>query len=108
MLHQEAIEVLKTINEMYPKFNLTKRKAAMLLPNLKEMDYPGVMRNLSLFIMQNPYPPMLSEIAAYPEVEDSHIEEMMKWHEEAEKVPPEVKKQFLEEFDKLVQKKAGK
>ncbi|RDW17500.1 hypothetical protein CWR48_13320 [Oceanobacillus arenosus] len=108
MLQQEAIEVLKTINEMYPKFNLTKRKAAMLLPNLKEMDYPGVMRNLSLFIMQSPYPPMLSEIAAYPEVADSHIEEMLKWHEEAEKVPPELKKQLLEAFEKLVEKKAGK
>ena len=108
MLQQEAIEVLKTINEMYPRFNLTKRKAAMLLPNLKKMDYKGVMKNLSVFVMESPYPPLLSEIAAYPDEEESHLEEMEKWQEEAKQVSPEVKEQFREEFEKFVQKKAGK
>ena len=108
MTKEEAIDVLKTINEMYPRFNLTKRKAVMLIPNLKNMDYKGVLKNLSVFVMESPYPPMLSEIAAYPEDEDSHLDEKENWREEAKKVSPEMKKQFREAFQKFVEEKAGK
>ena len=108
MTKEEAIEVLKTINEMYPRFNLTKRKAVMLIPNLKKMDYQGVMKNLSVFVMESPYPPILSEIAAYPDDEDSHLDEKEKWQEEAKKVSPEMKAQFREAFQKFLETKAGK
>ena len=108
MTKEEAIEVLKTINEMYPRFNLTKRKAVMLIPNLKQMDYQGVLKNLSAFVMESPYPPILSEIAAYPEAEESHLDEMEKWQEEAKKVTPEIKEQFLGAFQKFLEKKAVK
>lgn len=105
MIKEEALEVLQTINEMYPRFDLTKRKAKMLVPNLKQMDYQGVMKNLSAYIMEHPYPPMLSEIAAYQDVEESHLEEMEKWQEEAKKVSPKVKEQFREQFEQLIKAK---
>ncbi|PAV27781.1 hypothetical protein CIL05_20090 [Virgibacillus profundi] len=105
MKKEEALEVLRTINEMYPRFNLTKRKAKVLVPNLMQMDYQGVMKNLSAYIMEHPYPPMLSEIAAYLDVEDSHLEEMEKWQEEAKKVSPKVKEQFQEQFEQLIKAK---
>jgi|SRR5699024_9819186 len=108
MTNQEALEVLKTINEMYPRFNLTKRKAALLIPNLKKMDYNGVMENLSAFVMDNPYPPMLSEIAAYPDEGESTFAKIEEWRAEAKKVSPEVKERFKAEVEKLLQKKGGK
>lgn len=108
MTKQEALEVLKTINEMYPRFELTKRKAVILIPNLKKMDYKGVMKNLSAFVMENPYPPLISEIAAYPDDEASALEEIEQWKEEAKKVSPEMKERFKHEFQKLVEKMGGK
>src|SRR5699024_1665631 len=107
MTNQEALEVLKTINEMYPRFNLTKRKAAMLIPNLKPMDYDGVMANLSAYVMDSPYPPLLSEIAAYPDEGESMLEKMEEWQAEAEKVPQEVKDNFRKEMQRLLQQKRG-
>jgi hypothetical protein len=107
MTKEEALEILKTINEMYPRFNLTKRKAMLLIPNLQKMDYDGVMENLSAFVMDNPYPPMLSEIAAYAEDGDSALAEMETWQEEAKKVSPEVKERFREQFEQLVKQKRG-
>ena len=105
MTNQEALDVLKAINEMYPRFNLTKRKAALLIPNLKPMDYKGVMKNLSSFVMDNPYPPLLSEIAAYPNQTDALPEKMKKWREEAAKVPSETKERFRLEMQKLFNQK---
>lgn len=107
MTKEEALEILKTINEMYPRFNLTKRKAMLLIPNLQNMDYPGVMNNLSAFVMDNPYPPMLSEIAAYADEGDTALTEVKAWQEEAKKVPPEVKERFRKQFEQLVGQKRG-
>lgn len=108
MTKEEAIEVLKTINEMYPKFNLTKRKAMVLLPNLKAMDYDGVMLKLSFHVMDHPYPPTLNEIASYPAEENSALQEVGQWMEEAKEVSPEVKDAFQEQFKQLVQQMKGK
>lgn len=108
MKKEEALEVLQTINEMYPRFNLTKRKARMLLPNLKDMDFQGVMNNLSAYIMDHPYAPTLKEIAAYPDVEESPLEEMEQWQAEARKVSPEVKMQFHEQLQAFIKQKEGK
>lgn len=107
MTTDEALEILKTINEMYPKFNLTKRKAKILIPSLKQMDYTGVLKNLSTHVMHQLYPPMLSEIAAYPPVteKDSSLAEIEKWEEEAKKVTPEMKQHFEKQFEKLLQEK---
>lgn len=107
MTNQEALDVLKTINEMYPRFNLTKRKAALLIPNLKPMDYDGVMANLSAYVMDHPYPPLLSEIAAYPDEGEANFEKIERWREEAEKVPQEVKDHFMKEMQELLERKRG-
>ena len=107
MTTDEALEILKTINEMYPKFNLTKRKATILVPSLKQMDYTGVLKNLSAHVMHNLYPPILSEIAAYPQEnkKDSPLTEIEKWEEEAKKVTPEMKQHFQSKFEKLLREK---
>lgn len=108
MTTDQALEILRTIDEMYPKFKLTKRKAQILIPNLKHMDYTGVMKNLSDHIIHVPYPPLISEIAAYPKEADTSLLEIAKWQEEAKQVTPEVKERFREQLEKLFREKGGK
>src|SRR5699024_1477624 len=108
MTNQEALDILKAINEMYPRFNLTKRKATLLIPNLKKMDYKGVMKNLSAFVMDNPYPPLLNEIGAYTDEEEASVTEMDRWQEEAKKVSPAVKERFRKDMQKLLEQKRGR
>lgn len=107
MTKEEALEILKSIDEMYPRFQLTKRKAMLLIPNLMNMDYDGVMKNLSAYVMENPYPPILNEIAAYAEEADHVLAEIEAWQEEAKKVSPEVKERFRKQFATFVRKKRG-
>ena len=107
MTTDEAMEVLYTIHEMYPKFNLTERKAKLLVPNLKKMNFRGVMKKLGEHVMHHPYPPRLNEIAVYEAnegKEESHFTEIEQWEEEARKVTPEMRRRFREQFEKLCQK----
>src|SRR5690625_5782765 len=104
MTNQEALDVLKAINEMYPRFNLTKRKATLLIPNLKKMDYKGVMKNLSAFVMDNPYPPLLTEITAYPDDEESAHEKREERQEEASQADPKGKERYYKEMRKSLKR----
>ncbi|UOR11387.1 hypothetical protein [Halobacillus amylolyticus] len=67
MDRREAVEVLKTISELYPtKFEMTERKARVLVPELLKMDYSAVMSRLANYAIGHPFPPTISEIAVYP------------------------------------------
>lgn len=52
MNQREAIEVLESIRDIYPKSDQTKRKANMLLPKLTQMDFPLVMEKLSAHVAE--------------------------------------------------------
>lgn len=107
MNKSEAKEVLLAIYELYPeKFQLTKRKIEFLVPKLLEMDYELVMDKLSNFVTTSPFPPTLAEIAAYKSVNNEHLVKLQKWDQEAAKVPDEVKRQFREKLQKLIEVKS--
>lgn len=105
MERNQALEILKTINEIYPRFNLTERKIKILLPELEKMDYKRVMAKLSDYMTSNPFPPTLADIAAYAPEENKHLEEMKQWQREAEQVPDEVKQQFQRKMQQLIREK---
>ncbi|RLL45486.1 hypothetical protein D8M04_11610 [Oceanobacillus piezotolerans] len=107
MTENEGIEVLETIAELYPRFDLNKRKAKVLLPHLMEMEYNGVMEKLFSYVTENPYPPTIAEIAVYPPKPYEGDEEIRRWEEEAAKVPQEVKDRFYKVFEQLVKDKTG-
>ncbi|WP_404452563.1 hypothetical protein LG329_00275 [Virgibacillus necropolis] len=107
MNKQEAINVLETIRDIYPKFEVTKRKASLLIPQLKQMDYPLVMKKLSAFVATHPYAPTLAEIAVYPEEDNVHLANIHKWRAEADKVPIELKHAFHERMVKLLKEKTN-
>lgn len=107
MNREQAIDVLETIQAFYPKVNMDKRKARILIPELEKMDYDGVMKNLSAHVAAHPYAPTLSEIATYPIEQNDYIAESIGWEEEAKKVPEEVKREFFEAFRKLVERFDG-
>jgi len=104
MTKEEAFDVLEAIQEFYPKVKLGERRIRVFIPKLLEMDYVGVMRNLSEHVVNYQYAPTLVEIAAYPTEPNLHLEQMRVWQEEAEKVPEETKRRFQEEFEKLVKR----
>ncbi len=105
MERNQALEILRTINDVYPRFDLTDRKIKALLPQLERMDYERVMAKFSNYMISSPYPPTLADIAAYAPKENKHLEKMKAWEEEAAKVPDETKRQFREKLKQLVMEK---
>ncbi|MDC3418067.1 hypothetical protein [Aquibacillus salsiterrae] len=106
MTRDEAFDILETIAELYPKYELTKRKAILLLPQIIKMDYDRVLEKLSAFALVHPYAPSLAEIAAYPRETNPHLEQMRIWQQEAAQVPEETKRLFKAQFEKVIKELA--
>lgn len=107
MTRDEAIDVLESIAELYPNFQITERKGNLFIPILMKMDYHGVMKKLSHYAQANPFPPMIADIAVFAPEKNTYLERIKRWQEEADNVPPEVKKCFREQMQKLIQEKSG-
>lgn len=107
MTHEEAVRILEMITDVYPKFQMNRNKAKLLLPALKEMDYDGVMKKLTDFVATYPYPPTLAEIAVYPKQANETLDKISQWRAEASEVAPEVKMNFRRELEQLIKEKAG-
>ncbi|GGM43294.1 hypothetical protein GCM10011351_31570 [Paraliobacillus quinghaiensis] len=102
MNNDQALEVLGTIAELYPKFDISKRKVAILLPKLKKMDYSKVMKKLSAYAAEHPYAPTLSEIAVYPPETNIYLEQQRpQWEKEAALVSEETKIEFKQQLNTL-------
>ncbi|MRG87620.1 hypothetical protein [Salinibacillus xinjiangensis] len=43
MTYEEAVQILESITELYPKFTITEQKAQLLIPMLTKMNYRQVM-----------------------------------------------------------------
>ena len=106
MERNQAIEILETINEIYPRFELTERKIKVLLPQLEKMDYDRVMKRLNDHIVSNSFPPTLAEISAYAPEKNDHLEKFEQWKREAAQVPESKKREFYEAVKKLVEDKS--
>lgn len=105
MNQNQAVDVLESIDEIYPKFELTEKKVKILLPKLMEMDYDRVMKRLADHAAEKPFPPTLAEIAAYAPAKNEHLEKMKRWEEEASKVSPEKKARVAAELQELLRSK---
>ena len=101
MNRNEAIDILETIKEVYPRYEITKRKATILIPGLLKMDYDGVLKNLETFAAEKPYPPTIAEIASYPKEANSHFEQRKQWEQEAQQVPDHKKQEFQDRLRHL-------
>ncbi|SDI18274.1 Loader and inhibitor of phage G40P [Alteribacillus persepolensis] len=104
MKYEQAVDVLETIKEIYPKFEITKRKAEILIPALKKMDYDGVIKNLSSYAAEKPFPPTIAEIASYPKTRNEEWEKVKEFRKNGEKVNPEKKKKFRQYWNNLLEK----
>ncbi|MGP4076294.1 hypothetical protein [Halobacillus sp. K22] len=105
MNYEEAVEVLKTIEEVYAgKFPLTKRKVTLWTAELEKMKYDPVMRRLTNHVVKSPFPPTLSEIAVYEVSDNGMAEKMARWKKEAAEVSEETKRLFLEKLDEMERK----
>lgn len=95
MTNAEAAEILLTIHEVYPSYELTERKMKILVPALLHMDLAGVMKRLNEYIMINPWPPTIADIAAYPDKENEILKKTYEYEKLATENPP-TKEQILE------------
>lgn len=107
MNKQEAVNVLETIRDIYPKFEVSKKKGHMLIPQLIQMDYACVMEKLSAYVGTHPFAPTLADIAAYPPVCNDHLENISMWRAEAATVPSEVKQAFHKQLTQLLKDKTN-
>lgn len=106
MNYEEAIIVLETIGELYPKYEVSVRKAQMLAPQLMKMDYARVLENLSDYVAAHPFAPTLAEIAGFPVESNDHLDNINVWRAEAAKVPDEIKHHFHKQMITLLKDKA--
>lgn len=103
MNRQQAIHTLELIRELYPRYNISKEKAKMLIPTLLPMDYERVKKNLAVYVATHPYAPTIAEIAAHPDEPSASINQLAIWREEAADVPMEVKQKFQQKVALLLE-----
>ncbi|WP_088103017.1 replicative helicase loader/inhibitor [Halalkalibacter urbisdiaboli] len=104
MTNEEAAEVLLTIRDVYPSYEITERKMKIFVPALLNMDFSGVMKRLNEYIMTNPWPPTISDIASYP-IQENEILRKTKEYEKMASEDPPTKEQIQElqaRFQQLV------
>lgn len=106
MNQAEAIHVLETMKEVYPRYEISKKKARMLIKELVKMDYPQVMKKLAHHVAIHPYPPTVMEISAYLKTENKQLEKLKQWRKQARDVPPELKRTFHQQMLKLIKDKS--
>ncbi|WP_106497296.1 replicative helicase loader/inhibitor [Lentibacillus sp. Marseille-P4043] len=106
MNHHEAMDVLETITQLYPKSELTKKKAQMIIPQFKQMDYQRVMDRLKQHVATSPHPPTVAEIADYPPEKNEALSKIREWQHEASRVPKATKMRFQEQLRKLIMEKS--
>src|SRR5699024_8814317 len=107
MDRREAIQVLETIKDIYPRYDISKKKAQMLIPELIQMDGNGVMEKLSAHVASHHYPPTIAQIAAYPVESNHHLDKIKKWRMDAAQVTTEIKQRFHKQMTQLVKDKAN-
>lgn len=106
MNEEKAISILELIQALYPKYNLSKDKAKMLLPILLPMDYERVKKKLAAYAATYPYAPTIAEIADNPATPNEQLDKISAWREEASHVPDAIKNAFYQKMAKLLKDKA--
>ncbi|MGP4074819.1 hypothetical protein [Halobacillus sp. K22] len=105
MKSHEAIEILETMQEMYPgKFEVTQRMINTALPQLMQMDFKAVMEKLSRYAFTSPFPPSFADIAVYLPEENAYLEKMKVWEQEAAEVSEETKRHFEEKLEQFMRR----
>ncbi|GAK01486.1 hypothetical protein [Geomicrobium sp. JCM 19055] len=107
MTEEQALYIMESISDVYPRFELSEKKIEFMIPGLLKMEYTKVVDNLKRHVAEKPFPPTLSEIAAYPSAENDTLAKMEQWEQEAANVPQETKDQFRKELQRLMKEKGN-
>lgn len=62
MNREQVIEIFKVLAFAYPKFEVTSEKVDFWLRFLEDQNPATVMKKVESFVMNNPYPPTISEL----------------------------------------------
>ncbi|MGY0691885.1 hypothetical protein ACW2QC_03720 [Virgibacillus sp. FSP13] len=107
MNHSEAMDILETITQLYPKSEMPRKKAQIIMSQFKHMDYQRVKDRLAQHVATYHYPPTVAEIAAYPPEKNDTLPKIREWQHEASKVPKATKMRFQEQLRKLIMEKSN-
>lgn len=105
MNEQEAILVLETIKDVYPRYDISRKKATILIKELLLMDYDRVMKKMGNHVATHPYPPTIKEIAAYLEQDNEERNKLEAWRQQAKDVPFSFKQTFHKQMQQLIKEK---
>jgi len=62
MNREQVFDVLKLLNDAYPQFNFDQSKIDNWARLLKDQNPAIVMRNAERYVLENKYPPSLSDL----------------------------------------------
>ncbi len=82
MDHMEAIQILEKIESIYAQFRISDETITLWIKSLSGMDYNRVLQNLMSYIAKSPFPPTISDIAAFCEKRNSFLDKMKQWEQE--------------------------
>lgn len=82
MEQKEVIHILTIIESVYPQFKINDEMVLMWLKLLKEMDFNLVMERLTAHMTKHPFPPVISEIAAFQKTENVFLQRVKQWEKE--------------------------
>ncbi|MDN3014593.1 hypothetical protein PH210_00055 [Paenibacillus sp. BSR1-1] len=67
MDHMEANQILEKIESIYTQFRINDEAIILWIKTLSGMDYNRVLQKLMSYIAKSPFPPTISDIAAFCE-----------------------------------------
>lgn len=84
MTPNQVMDILETIEETYSnKFRITEKSAEIWLKQLSPMCYERTVQRLQQYIVEKPFPPSISEIAARPKPKNNALDDIKQWEKES-------------------------
>lgn len=85
MNKEQVFEVLKLLNDAYPNFEVTQSKIDTWARLLSNQNPAVVMQNAERYVMNNKYPPSISELRDSKSEANSNdfLNKLAKWEREA-------------------------
>ena len=114
MIKKETFNLMESIQQFFPHFEITQSKIDLWQRALAAVDYETAENNLLIYVKQNRFAPTVSDIANEPKEEDyarrsvPTAEETKKYLDQTTKVElTEEQKKRIEEHQKEIRKMLG-
>lgn len=104
---EKTLNILEAIQNSYAGFKVDKKKVDFWYYAMHKMDYELVQKKLMKHILEEKFPPTISEIAAYRKQPDQALIKIEAYEKEASKqgeIPQHLKDKMQIEIEKITRK----